>query len=263
MIAMPKKIKVILSTVLMLLLFTTTAFASNPFTSKSTIVDQASGGYIKLTIYRNHPDDSTPFSVKNMFPGDVETKDYFLAVSYRGSITVHFHADIRPGYEKLAEVLKCKVVLLNNEEILYDGLMRDMPASIEHELVSSGKTTDELTYEITTYLETSVGNEYMAKELVADFCWWAVAQEISKDNSYEPDNSDVTTKPTQSTEHDMITDIEETTVGEEAFVPGELVNPPKTGDVSFVPTLIMFVGSLTMLLILLFGKRRKEDENEQ
>ena len=48
--------------------------------------------------------------------------------------------------------------------------MRDMPKQLSSPL--SGRGTDELHYEITAYLDTSVGNDYQNKDLIADFRWW-------------------------------------------------------------------------------------------
>ena len=131
-----------------------------------------------LQLYNKQPTDNTPFRVTNMFPGDQETKNFRLQVSHHDKVTVHYHADIRPGYEKLAEVLKVRVVLQTTGEELYNGLMRDMPASLDHVLNASGQTTDELLYEITAYLDTSVGNAYQNKDLIADFRWWIEGEEV-------------------------------------------------------------------------------------
>lgn len=139
--------------------------------AEGSLIDEAEGKGVTLRLYYGQDEDSEPFHVGNMFPGDSEAKAYRLEVSYEGSPTVYFHADIRSGYEKLAEVLKCRVSL--DGEQLYDGLMRDMPQSIPYTLPESSGTTETLTYDITVYLETSVGNEYMDKELYADFRWWA------------------------------------------------------------------------------------------
>lgn len=126
-----------------------------------------------IDLYKGKADDNTPFKAENLFPGDVVTKYFRIKVSYEDKVTVHYHADIRPGYEKLAEVLKARVVLLSdNGRVLYDGLMRDMPKSLTHKLSSAKRTSDELYYEITAYLDTSVGNEYQQKSLIADFRWW-------------------------------------------------------------------------------------------
>lgn len=142
----------------------------------------SSASTTELYLHKRNSGDNTRFNVGNMFPGDAETQYYRVRVSYQNKVTVRFHADIHPGYEKLAEVLKCRIVLLTTGEVMYDGLMRDMPASLNHTLRSSEKTTDELLYEITAYLDTSVGNEYMNKSLVADFHWWVEETKNLTDN---------------------------------------------------------------------------------
>lgn len=139
-----------------------------------------------LYLYAKNENDNTPFAVTNMFPGDSETKYFCVRVSHKGNVTVRYHADIREGYEKLAEVLKCRITLLTTGEVMYDGLMRDMPASLNHALDTDTPVTNELYYEITVYLDTSVGNAYQNKELIADFRWWV--EEI--DNLYVPQTGD-------------------------------------------------------------------------
>ncbi len=137
-----------------------------------TVVDWDRAKETVISVYKNHAEDSTPFYATNMFPGDRETKTYLVEVSHRGTVTVRFRANIRPGYEKLAEVLLCKVVLRGEDTVLYDGLMRDMPASLDYPISSVFGRTTSLTYDITVSLDTSVGNAYMNKELIADFRWW-------------------------------------------------------------------------------------------
>ena len=125
-----------------------------------------------IELYNKQPEDNTAFSVGNMFPGDSETKYFCVRVSYHDKITVHYKAAVRPGYEKLAEVLKIRVKLLTTGETLYDGIIGEMPESVTHKLASKNTTADELYYEITAYLDTSVGNDYQNKDLIADFNWW-------------------------------------------------------------------------------------------
>ena len=125
-----------------------------------------------IELYNKQPEENTAFAVGNMFPGDSETKYFRVRVSYHDKITVHYKATVRPGYEKLAEAMKVRVKLLSTDETMYDGLMRDMPESLTHKLASQKTTTDELYYEITAYLDTSVGNDYQNKDLIADFKWW-------------------------------------------------------------------------------------------
>ena len=229
---------------------TVTTLAATPMTvrtvSAKTVVDKAEGEEVTLKLYRNHADDSTPFHVSNMFPGDAETKSYYLEVSYKGNLTIHFRADVRNGYEKLAEVLNCRVSLRDGTQ-LYNGLMKDMPDSIQYTLPYSSGTTETVIYDITAYLDTSVGNEYMAKELYADFRWW-----VNEDSggSDEPDDPTDPSDPIEPSE------------------PGELI-PPQTGDNShFCIWFWIAMFSLLVNIILLLPKvlkkdREQEDEDEQ
>lgn len=122
-------------------------------------------------------EDVLPFSVGNMFPGDSHAKIYTVNVSHKNDVTLHFRADIRPGYEKLAEVLMIKITDLSSSETLYDGLMRDMPQSVERVLIGADRSSS-VTYETIAYLNTSVTNEYMNQQLCADFRWWIEEQDL-------------------------------------------------------------------------------------
>lgn len=125
-----------------------------------------------IALYNKHPEDNTPFTVGNMFPGDSERKYFCVQVSYHDKVTVHYKAVVRPGYEKLAQVLQVRVKLLSTGETLYDGGIAAMPQSLTHKLASESSVTQELYYEITAYLDTSVGNAYQNQDLIADFKWW-------------------------------------------------------------------------------------------
>ncbi len=144
--------------------------ATSPQPSQNT--PAASKQAVTIALYNRQADENTPFQVGNMFPGDAETKYFRVQVSYHDQVTVHFRATVRPGYEKLAEVMNVRVRLLTTGEIMYDGLMKTMPASVTHKLASQNTTTDTLYYEITAYLDTSVGNEYQNRDLIADLNWW-------------------------------------------------------------------------------------------
>lgn len=141
-------------------------------TSVSASSGSSYGSEKALYLHSRATGDNTPFKVINMFPGDSETKYYCVRVSHKGDVILRFRADIRPGYEKLSEVLFCRVTLPENGGVLYDGLMRDMPESLNHPLNTDKSTASEVYYEITAYLDTDVGNEYMNKDLIADFRWW-------------------------------------------------------------------------------------------
>ena len=168
---------------------------SSAATSSSAVPMQSTTAEVKkaatVELYNKQPEENTPFQVGNMFPGDSETKYFRVRVSYHDTITVHYKATVRPGYEKLAEVLKVRIRLLSAGETMYDGLMRDMPESLTHKLASKKSATDELYYEITAYLDTSVGNDYQNKDLVADFKWWVEETGNPDDSPQTGDTSNI------------------------------------------------------------------------
>lgn len=190
----------------------------------------------KDTVRLTGPDQmgNVPFEVENMFPGDAEVLDFNVKVSHKNPITLYYHADIRPGYEKLAEVMMVKIELPEKSIVLYDGLMRDMPAALEHELAANEK---EVTYRITAYLETSVGNEYQYEPLIADFNWWYAQEQAGSAGS--DDGSD----------------------------PSEQVQPegqhkPKTGDGFHLGLYAAICGAAIITLILLARKKKGATEHE-
>lgn len=145
-----------------------TAASSNNSTGSSDSEIEAAS----IVLYSENPRENEAFAVSNMFPGDSVTKYFRVRVAFHGRVSVHFSSSVRPGYEKLAEALKAKVTLVSTGETLYDGLIADMPKALSHSLSSYEKTTEDLYYEITAYLDTSVGNEYQNRGLIADFKWW-------------------------------------------------------------------------------------------
>lgn len=173
----------------------TQAPSSSADTSSSAVPTQSTTAEVKkaatIELYNKQPEENTPFQVGNMFPGDSETKYFRVRVSYHDTITVHYKATVRPGYEKLAEVLKVRIRLLSAGETMYDGLMRDMPESLTHKLASKKSATDELYYEITAYLDTSVGNDYQNKDLIADFKWWVEETGNLDDSPQTGDTSNI------------------------------------------------------------------------
>lgn len=207
----------------------------------TSVVKQDSEGDTALKLCRRHAEDSTRFYAANLFPGDTVKKDYLLQVSYKGSVTVNFRTEIKKGYEKLAEVLQCRVKILGGKT-LYDGQLNEMPQVLSYVLPKSSGETKELQYEIDISLDTSVGNEFMNQELIADFVWWVNADsEIKTDSSQ--DTSTVVSG--ENSEKDPV---------------GELIRP-KTGDDSRMLVWILGTGgSLGILLLLLFVKKRKKEE---
>lgn len=125
-----------------------------------------------LVLHTRHSGDNEAFAVGNMFPGDRETQYFCVRVFHKGDVTLRVRANIRDGYEKLAEALHCRISLVEDGRVLYDGQMQDMPQSVNVALKTTQSTTSEVYFEITAYLDTSAGNEYAGQTLVADFSWW-------------------------------------------------------------------------------------------
>lgn len=125
-----------------------------------------------LTISDRQESEVVRFDVKNMLPGDSIYHEYNVSVSCVDDVTVQFHADVKGDSKKLAEVLKVKVILKENDKTIYDGLMCDMPSSLKYKIKTDSSVTKTLQYDIITYLDTRVGNEYMNQDLEVDFKWW-------------------------------------------------------------------------------------------
>ena len=233
-----------------------------------TVIDWDSTKDATIKIYKRHADDVAAFRVFNMFPGDSYTKSYFVEVSHRGTVTVRFRPELRPGSEKLAEVLKCRIVLRGEDEPLYDGLMKDMMNSVNVQVSSASNKTTELTYDITVYLDTSVGNEYMNRELMADFRWWVYDggenphppfTDIPNTETTAPDG---TSSGDGTDDPDDTADPSDTTDGGEDD-DGELVSPETGVNVHFcIWFWVAMVSILINFILLRPGRSSKNGEQE-
>ncbi len=248
------------------------AFRSIPLAASSkTIIDSDSAKETVISIYKRHAQDSEPFRVFNMFPGDSHTKAYFIEVSHKGTVTVRFRANIRDGHEKLAEVLKCKVVLRGENKPLYDGLMRDIPSSLNCRISAMFSRTTKLTYDITVYLDTSVGNEYMNKELVADFCWWVNESGSDPTPPTDTDDTDGTDTADGTDDSSYVTDTADPSdTTDRDPDDGELVSPETGVNVHFCIWFWIAMISIFINLILLRpgrwikdGKQEDKTSNEK
>lgn len=226
--------------------------SDNMSTSTSDI--QPNNPVSDFSFYNRHAEYNTPFRVVNMFPGDTETKHYSVKVTHKSSIVLHFGAEIRDGYEKLAEVLNCRVVLSDNGELLYDGLMRDMPESLEHLLITKNSVTDYVDYDITAYLNTSVGNEYMNQDLYADFRFWADEADMTDliaNGIYDPEylNGQIGENSSSDSQH--------------WYDKAEDLLSAATGDNSPICIFIIVAVCSLFLLILLSVKLKKEGTHNE
>lgn len=199
----------------------------------------AGGQSATLTLYRYNTSEEAQFDVYNMFPGDSERKDFVIEVSHRGSVTVHFAAEIRPspaGAAVLAKGLSAKIVREPGSVCMYEGSLADLPASLPYELPGTGQDScDTLTYKVSVFLPTSAGNEYQSKTLIADLRWW-VEESGGDASSWIIDPA--TGRPRLAK---------------------TLLSRAATGDASALGFMVLvLVGSLAALAVLLKMRKRKD-----
>lgn len=220
---------------------------------------------VSLALYKNNAFEEFRFNSVNMFPGDEVNGTYNLDVSFVGTLTVHFSSVILPGYEKLAEVLKCKVILNGAEAPVYDGLMKDMPEKIDTEISSESKTTQTLTYDIIVYLDTDVGNEYQYKQLICDFRWWVEEEETTTESttvttteSTTESTSEFTTESTSASSTESTTESTTVTTTRKNPPPGQLIDPPDTGDSTQIGIILSVLAVSSFVFVLSLRKRKEE-----
>jgi len=220
-------------------------------------------GDTRLEIDRRDPEVNQPFVVNNLFPGDVISQDYKVKVCHKGTVQLHFQTAVRPGYEQLGKVLKLRVEV--EGEVLYDGLMTEMPKTITYSVVPDKRRTviSEVDYLLTTYLDTDVGNEYQNQDLIADFQWWVLVKEQSE-GGYSGEEGDHGDGGAPSDE-EQIKNLEVlgryAETGDEQ-ADGYLMVLPRTGDIIGWIGGVAIVSGVIFLMLCLFGKRRKEEEDE-
>lgn len=126
-----------------------------------------------LELSANELTDNSRFEVSNMFPGDSVTKYFCVRAYHDAQITLYFRADVTEQTKELGNVLHIKVTRLDNGTVLLEDVFNGIDGKELSELlpVSAGNET-ECYYQVDVYLDTSVGNEYQAANLKADFSWF-------------------------------------------------------------------------------------------
>lgn len=250
------------------------AYTSEPYTSVPKHADGEGSLWNStdpevLQLYKGQDHDQTAFAVSNMFPGDALYKEYNVQVSHRGTVVVHFDVNVRPTEdpegERLEEVLGCKIEVDGVE--VYNGRMKDVPDFIDHETPGSKRAvTTDLLYKITAYLDgPSVGNEYMNKDLVADFRWFVEVDEETTGATKDDDEWGGEVSPDEDISMPSVDHIGDSDLmvkgEEEEDEEGQLAVLPMTGD-NTVWVAAAAAAAVLFLIILLTGRRRKEEEHE-
>ena len=126
---------------------------------------------IELTAKNGY--ENIPFEVNNMLPGDSVAQYCCVSVTHDSTETVRFYVNVDTA-QKLTAIMRVKIEQLvpdAEDEILYDGLMKDCTA-VDVSVTASSKTVTPIYYRITVYTNgADVGNEYAGESLTADFSW--------------------------------------------------------------------------------------------
>lgn len=146
-----------------------TAFAANTEDNKIQKPD--------IYIHAKDINVNVPFEAKNLFPGDLLSQKYCVGVLHSDDVDIKFSIHTKDTKSSLTEVINVRVSLLDGNETLYEGLLKDFPESINCSVSTSETTESLLNYKIDVWLDVHVGNEYQNKNIIADFIWWTESSE--------------------------------------------------------------------------------------
>lgn len=143
--------------------------------SSEKISDSAAEGpkAAKLELYQGKPGANEKFEVRNLFPGDSITK-YFCVKAYHDTdITLFFQAKVTEQTKSLGDVLHIKVTQIENGTVLCDAAFSEVKDK-EFSAALKANPGHETTafYQVEVSLASSVGNDYQAAWLKADFDWF-------------------------------------------------------------------------------------------
>ncbi len=170
-----KKIKYIfllLAVIYTFIALPVSSLASSP-TSFSALNDD-----IKISLYKGKDSDNRKFELKNILPGDIETRSFSLSISHKDKITIFFDIEVGEDKAALSEILIVKVSLPLREQPLYFGPLSQFPeGGVGITLGALEDGADIVSYTVEISMPESAGNEYSSATLEADLKWYA------KDNS--------------------------------------------------------------------------------
>lgn len=140
-----------------------------------------------IELFKGQPEDNETFNVTNMLPGDIVTKYFCVKATHDSDFNLLFAAQITNQTKQLANALNIRISIPETDTVLYDGTFAQAD---KQELCKTVLKNDQgqtiIYYKIDVYMDTSVGNEYQAASLTADFDWYVNEQ----DSLTSPDTGD-------------------------------------------------------------------------
>ena len=135
-----------------------------------------------LELYQKHPEDNQKFAVDNMLPGDSVTKYFCIKTYHDADIALFFNTKVTEETKSLSDVLHIRVTCLDTGEILCDAPVAQVREQEFTQMLAANATGESIVYyQIDVSLDTSVGNDYQAALLKADFNWY-----VKDDGSLTP-----------------------------------------------------------------------------
>jgi hypothetical protein len=128
---------------------------------------------VNITLSKKDPVENEKFNINNMFPGDTEIRYYRIKIDHSKDINLKFSVDVDKTSKLLSQVLKFKVELPEENVVLYDGTLANMPSEVNYVVKADASSTKEILYKVTAYLDTNVDNKYAQQDLSANFSWKA------------------------------------------------------------------------------------------
>ena len=126
-----------------------------------------------LELYKTKPEDNEKFEVKNMLPGDTVTGYFCVRVNHGEALDLYFSADVTGQTKQLGDVLEIKVTRVGEDTALCDLPFSEADGKeYKTRVAENGSGVTDVYYRIDVSLDTSVGNEYQAAGLTADFKWF-------------------------------------------------------------------------------------------
>lgn len=140
-------------------------------TTDSGITDKLQAA--KLELYQGKPGDNQKFEVSNMLPGDSVTQYFCVKVYHNANITLFFNTEVTEETKNLGDALHIKVTHMETGKVLCDAPFSEIDGQDFSEFLAKNAQGETAAYyQINVFLDTSVGNEYQAAMLQADFEWY-------------------------------------------------------------------------------------------
>ncbi len=125
---------------------------------------EALGSSIELST--SDPKENQTFQISNMVPGQEYTQTYRVNANCSGNMNVGIRAFVTQGSQKLAEALQMSVKRMDTGEVLFTGLVQDMDWAM-----TGISGSQELVYEVTFFLDSSLGNDYQNLSVNMNLEW--------------------------------------------------------------------------------------------